>query len=68
VFKGPPNLYMVMNPFLGSSCFYKLVRGCAPTIYFFLPKKEPFDWPIINIFETLGDPQHKTLNMLPSSK
>jgi hypothetical protein len=32
----------------------------------FFPQKEPFNWPLTNIFGTWGTPQHRSLNMFLS--
>jgi hypothetical protein len=32
------------------------------SLFIYLSKKEPFDWPITNIFGTWGTPQYRSLN------
>ncbi len=43
------------------------MRGCAHNSFLYL-KKKPFDWPITNIFGTLGTPKHRSLNLFPFHK
>jgi len=56
------------DPSISWVCLFMLLLigdGVCPWLIFL---KESFDWPISNIFETWGTPQHKSLHTLPSPK